>query len=400
MILTTSLTFGDFGFSFSFLQVIAEVLLPLVAILVGYRVIYAIARRVMTAAHADEQARKGVLRWLRRVFLAVYPLLVVAYAGRLVGAEIFTLLGRVITILNEPFFESGSTRLSVVTLLLMVPIFAFASWASYLAKQAVESRFLARIGLDPARRFSIASLVRYAVLIIVMVIGFSMVGINLSSLAVLLGVLGIGIGFGLQGVVANFFAGIVIILTRPIKEGDRILVHDYEGTVSQIRIISTIINTVTNETIIVPNSELVNRYIHNYSYEDISIIVVNWVQVSYSSDLDRVGDVLRDVSLANPYRIEDRAPRVFYRSFDDSGISVSVSTWIRDARERLFALSWTNLEIWRAFKRNGIEIPFPQRDLHLRSGPFQLPADDLPPESKPPEPKPIVPPNRADASGA
>lgn len=383
-VLTTPLTFRDLGVSLSLLQVIVQVALPLAAIYFGYRLLRAIARRVLTVAHADDQVRHGVLRWLQHVFVALFPLLVIAYAGRLVGAEIFTLLGRVIAILNEPFFESGTTRLSVVTLLLLIPVFAFASWASYLAKQAVESRFLARIGLDPAHRFSIASLVRYAVLIIVMVIGFSMVGINLSSLAVMLGVLGIGIGFGLQGVVANFFAGIVIILTRPIKEGDRILVHDYEGTVSQIRIISTVINTLTNETIIVPNSELVNRYIHNYSYEDISIIVVNWVQVSYGSNLDRVGEVLRDVALANPYRIEDREPRVFYRSFDDSGISVSVSTWIRDARERLFASSWTNLEIWRTFKKNGIEIPFPQRDLHLRSGPFHElpPSHVLPPSNE------------------
>ncbi|TVQ41011.1 MAG: hypothetical protein EA384_01405 [Spirochaetaceae bacterium] len=203
------------------------------------------------------------------------------------------------------------------------------------------------------------------------------------------GVLGIGIGFGLQSVVDNYFAGIVIILTRPIKEGDRILVHDYEGTVAQIRIISTVINTLTNETIIVPNSELVSRYIHNYSYEDISIIVVNWVHVSYNSDLDKVGEVLRNVALSNPYRLEDREPRVFYRSFDDSGIAVSMGTWIRDARERLMASSWTNLEIWRAFKANGIEIPFPQRDLHLRSGPFTaLPAV---PADPPRGPEPFQP---------
>ncbi len=370
MVFTTPASIGENGISVSLWQAITQVVLPLLLVFAAYRLLRMAVRRVLILAEVSEATRTSVNGWIRRVFALLFPLLLIAYAGRLAGAEIFTLIGRVIGILNEPFFESGTTRLSVITLILLVPIFGLASWLAHLTKQAVESRFLERIGLDPARRFSIASLVRYIVLIVVMVIGLSMVGINLSSLAVMLGVLGIGIGFGLQGVVANFFAGIVIILTRPIKEGDRILVHDYEGTVEQIRIISTVINTLTNETIIVPNSELVNRYIHNYSYEDVSIIVVNWVQVSYNSDLDRVGEVLRQVALSNPFRIEDREPRVFFRSFDDSGISVSLGTWIRDARERLLASSWSNLEIWRAFKTNGIEIPFPQRDLHLRSGPF------------------------------
>ena len=169
---------------------------------------------------------------------------------------------------------------------------------------------------------------------IVAVIGFSVIGINLSSLAVLLGFLGVGIGFGLQNSVANFFAGLIIILSRPIKEGDRILVNEYEGTVHQIRLISTVINTITDETIILPNSQIVDSYVYNYSYDDISIIICNPVEL-----------VLREVAGKCPYAYPGR-----------------------DAREKNFALSWTNLEIWRAFKAAGIEIPFPQRDIHIRSG--------------------------------
>ena len=364
---------GDYPANVSVLAVLLRLVLPLVLVWAAYRVVRLVAMRLLIKAEAPEAARRTVITWIRRVYLVVFPLLAVAYVGGLLGAEIFALVRRVAAVLSEPFFESGGTRLSVVTILLMIPVFSVASWVAHLAKQAVESRFLARIGLDPARRFSIASLIRYVVLIIAMVIGLSMIGINLSSLAVMLGVLGIGVGFGLQNVVANFFAGIVIILTRPLKEGDRILVHDYEGTVYQIRMISTVITTVTNETIIVPNSELISRYIHNYSYEDLRIIVVNLVQVSYSSDLDRVEEVLRAVSLENPFRVEESEPRVLFRSFDDSGITVSVGTWIRDARERIFASSWMTREIWRAFRRHRIEIPFPQRDLYVKSLP--MPAE-------------------------
>lgn len=370
-VFNTPLVFGEMILNVSLLDIVLRVALPLGLIWGAYRLIRLITVRLLIRAEAPEGVRRAVSVWIRRAYLILFPLFALAYTGGLLGAEIFALLSRIASVLNEPFFESGGTRLSVVTVLLLIPVFSVASWIAHLTKQAVESRFLARIGLDPARRFSIASLIRYVVLVIAMVIGLSIIGINLSSLAVMLGVLGIGVGFGLQGVVANFFAGIVIILTRPVKEGDRILVHDYEGTVYQIRMISTVINTVTNETIIVPNSELVNRYIHNYSYEDLRIIVVNLVQVSYSSDLDRVEEVLRAVSLENPFRVEDTEPRVLFRSFDDSGITVSVGTWIRDARERIFATSWMTREIWRAFRRNHIEIPFPQRDLHVKSMPVE-----------------------------
>ena len=241
-----------------------------------------------------------------------------------------------------------------------------------------------------------SNLARYAVMAIVAVIGFSVIGINLSSLAVLLGFLGVGIGFGLQNSVANFFAGLIIILSRPIKEGDRILVNEYEGTVHQIRLISTVINTITDETIILPNSQIVDSYVYNYSYDDISIIICNPVQVSYSSDLDQVELVLREVAGKCPYAYPGRDPRIFFRSFDDSGITVSLCTKIRDAREKNFALSWTNLEIWRAFKAAGIEIPFPQRDVHVRSwspgatvpgaGPGSQPGSSTQPDAGPGEP--------------
>lgn len=107
---------------------------------------------------------------------------------------------------------------------------------------------------------------------------------------------------------------------------------------------------------------------HNYSYDDISILMCNNVQVSYTSDLDHVGEVLLEVGRRNPWAVPEEEPRYRVVSFDDSGISVRLCTWIRDARERISAFSWCNLEIWRAFKANGIEIPFPQMDLHVKSG--------------------------------
>jgi potassium-dependent mechanosensitive channel len=132
--------------------------------------------------------------------------------------------------------------------------------------------------------------------------GLSIIGIDLSALTVIFGVLGIGLGFGLQNVVSNFFSGLIIIITRPVKEGDRILVNGIEGTILQIRILATVINTLTNESIIVPNSKLVQESVHNFSFYDPSIIIKNDIGVSYSSDVDQVLSVLQGVAEGNPFR--------------------------------------------------------------------------------------------------
>ena len=366
-LLYQELTIAGWGLPFTLAELLFSFLLPVIGFMALGLVGRILLRRILRNTAISAETKGRVLRIGRRVYRWGLLVLVALLVGRLLGAQIFSIVGSVFSFLREPIYSSGNTEISIITILLIVPVLYLASWSSKAARSTLDNRLLKRLALDPAQRFSVSSLLRYAVMVIVAVIGLSIIGINLSSLAVLFGVLGIGVGFGLQNSVANFFAGLIIILTRPIKEGDRILVNDYEGTVHQIRLISTVINTITDETIIVPNSQIVDSYVYNYSYDDISIIICNPVQVSYASDLDQVEQVLRGVAAQSPYAVPGRDPRIFFRSFDDSGITVALCTKIRDARERNFAISWTNLEIWRAFKANGIEIPFPQRDLHVRS---------------------------------
>jgi small-conductance mechanosensitive channel len=303
------------------------------------------------------------------VYRIAGAVVVISLAGGLFGAQMFAYIGAALSVLREPFYSSGNTEISVVTLVLLVPVFYAATWLGRLSRRVANRALSERLALDPARRFSISSLLSYGVMGLVVVVGLSVVGLDLSALAVLFGVLGIGLGFGLQSTVANFFAGIVIIFSRPIKEGDFILVNEYEGTVEHIRLVSTVINTITHETIILPNSQIVDNYVHNYSFDDISIVLCSDVQVSYSSNLDRVKEVLTGVAQKNPYALSGDEGLVLFRSFDDSGITVSLCSTIRDAREKNRASSWLVLEIWRAFRNAGIEIPFPQRDVHIKSMP-------------------------------
>ncbi len=360
---------GPLTLPFSLWELTTEFVLPSIGATVAVLVVFLLLRRLLRRLEIGEESRERFRRWLRRGARLLWLLVIVALGSRLLGAELVRWAGTVLRILNQPFFTSGNTEISAVTLILVIPVFYFAGWLSRATRRMLEHGLVRRFNLDPARSFSLLNVTRFAVMGIAVIVGLSVIGINLSSLAVLFGVLGIGVGFGLQAAVGDMFAGLIIIFARPIKEGDRVLVDDIEGTVHQIKLLHTVVNTITHETIIIPNSKITGNSMHNYSYDDVRIILCNTVQVSYGSDLDRVGEVLLEVARRNPWAVAGMKHRYQVWSFDDSGITVRLCTWIRDASERIPALSWTNLEIWRAFRDNGIEIPFPQMDLHVKQVP-------------------------------
>ncbi len=357
---------GSRELPFTFFELIIEFVIPVAASFFIYRLLLAGFRKLISKSKLKDKTKKNTIIWIRRVLGILVILVFILLLGRLFGAEIFAYIKLFYQFLSKPFFESGSTKISFITIILAIPIFYFASWAARIIRNFFDRTVLNRLSLDEAKKFSISSVVRYGSLVIVLLVGLSIIGLDLSSLAVIFGALGIGIGFGLQNVISNFFSGVVIIFARPIKEGDRILVHESEGTVIQIRLINTIINTITNESIIVPNSQLINERVYNYSYDDRRIIIVNTVQVSYGTNLDHALDVLRDVGKRNPYGLKEMPIVVRVESFDDSGITLSLRTWISDVDDKYDGLSWGNLETWRMFKENGIEIPFPQMDLHIK----------------------------------
>ena len=344
-----------------------ELVLPILLIILFYKLIQILLKRVFKKGSFEEGTGEKVLKWIRITLRIVIIISIILLIGRLLGTEIIKYVQIFYNLLNAPIFESGSTKISIITLLLMIPVFYLASWLGQLTRAFLNQYFKHRVGLDASKRFSLFSLIRYTVMVLVLLVGLSVIGIDLSALTVMFGVLGIGLGFGLQNVVANFFAGIVIIFSRPIKEGDRILVNEYEGTVVNIRLLSTIVNTITYETIIVPNGKLIDNIVYNYSYDDRRIIIKNQVQVSYSTDLDKAIEVLRSVGVKNPYSIKIPEPDVRVESFGDSGIDLLLLTWISDVNHKHDAVSKNNLEIWRSFRENDIEIPFPQVDLHFRN---------------------------------
>lgn len=364
--LSNPISFGSFTLPFSLQDFLLKFALPVVIFLIGALIITLLIRRITRRYVKEESRRKLILLWTRRIIRIIVLAGIILSAGSLMGAEAYRAFGNFFRILSKPFFSSGNTKISVVTLLLIVPVIAVASWTGKIVTASLESRAFKRFGLDAEQSFTIGRLLRYSAMVLVFIFGISIIGIDLSAIGVLFGVLGIGIGFGLQSVIADFFAGITLISMGLVKEGDRISVGEYEGIIRHIRLMNTELLTFENETLIIPNSQLTGGTIHNYSYKDRRVVIVNEVDVSYDSDLDEVIVLLKGIADRNPWLQKDSEILVRVRAFASSGITMHMRTWIRDVGNRAEAISWTNLEIWRNFALHHVEIPFPQRVVHMK----------------------------------
>ena len=359
------------GKQFALGGIVLRIVIPIAVFILVYKLLLLMVRKlILQRLRIDDDAKRRILRYIRLGLRVVFILGLLALIFTLFESEdIVVFFNGLWTVLTSPLFTAGASQITVITILLTIPIFYLAGWVSRIAKRFVDSSVLTRLSLAEETKFTVSILMRNLVMIVAVLIGLSIIGIDLSTLTILFGVLGIGLGFGLQGTVANFVAGFILIFERPIKEGDRIRVGGMEGDVVQIRFRSTTINTITNETIIMPNAKLVEDLIHNYSYQDTRIVIVNCVQVSYSTDLEKAREVLLGVNAENPYILASEKPVARVVGFQDSGILMELRTWIRSATDKLAALSWVNLAIWKAFKENTIQIPFPQMDLHVKDLP-------------------------------
>jgi small-conductance mechanosensitive channel len=203
------------------------------------------------------------------------------------------------------------------------------------------------------------------------------IGLNLTSLAVVFGLLSVGIGFGLQNVAANFVSGLIILFERPIKIGDRITIGDVWGDVVNISLRATLIRTVDNIAIIVPNSEFISSQVINWSHGDPKVRVHIPVGVAYGSDVPLVTKSLLEVAKNHPEVMDDPPPRVWFTEFGNSSLNFELLAWTLDPKRRPDVLSDLNRGIDEIFRKNKVEIPFPQRDLHVRSSvPIQAWSQD------------------------
>jgi small-conductance mechanosensitive channel len=272
--------------------------------------------------------------------------------------------------LNISLFNLQNTPITISSLILFVLFLTFFAFAGKVLSRLLFNRVLGGIEMDSGIRFTLIRFTNYFIVFVGVVISFQFLGIDLSGLAVVFGLLSVGIGFGLQNITSNFISGIILLIERPIKIGDRIIVNDMEGDVLEINMRATRIQSMQNISIIVPNSEFISGSVVNYSHAgDERIRVRVDVGVSYDSDLDLVVEVLKKAALAHPEVIKDPEPLVLLRSFGDSSWDMSVTSWIVDAKRHFVVASDIRMNIVRLFRTHNIEIPFPQRDLNFRNVP-------------------------------
>jgi small-conductance mechanosensitive channel len=259
--------------------------------------------------------------------------------------------------------------LSLVQIFLLIALLIGVFWISSRTKRFLFNRFLAKSGLDRSLQYAIAQIVSNVVLIVGIFIVLDNAGIHLGALTVFAGAVGVGVGFGLQNIASNFISGLVILAERPITVGDRVEVAGIAGQVQHIRARSTVIVTNDNITMIVPNTKFIDSPVTNWTYGDPRVRFRVPVGVAYGSDVNKVREALLAAADENPNTLKDPAPNVFLEKFGENSIDFELVVWSSEMsyRPRRYR-SDLNFAMEQKLRESGIEIAFPQRDLHIRSG--------------------------------
>jgi small-conductance mechanosensitive channel len=294
-------------------------------------------------------------------FFAFWAALVPWLRERELGARIFGLL-------DQPLLGSD---VGGVSLLLLIKAGSFLFILIFLARYLrvfIGSALIRSSGLEEGQRYAIERVAGYVIVLFGAVIGLQVAGINLSSLAVVGGALGLGVGLGLQQAANNFLSGLILLMERPVKVGDRIEVGNLDGDVEKIGARATWIRTNADITVIVPNSDLVMRQVINWTAARRNVRFDVKVGVSYRSIPAEVKEVLLEVARRNPDVLDTPEPDVVFSGFGDSSLDFILRVWTRSkVRTPGVLRSDLYFALFEEFGRRGIEIPYPQRDLHLRS---------------------------------
>ncbi|MHB9040544.1 MAG: mechanosensitive ion channel family protein [Melioribacteraceae bacterium] len=275
--------------------------------------------------------------------------------------------------LNIRLFDIGHTSITLWTFI----YFVFLAWLLFFITSKLKKwmvyKVLAKSKIELGVRLAVGTIIRYGFLILGLVIAVQTVGIDLSAITILAGALGVGIGFGLQNVTNNLVSGIIILFERPIKVGDRIQVGEVFGDVMSISMRSTIVVTNDNISVIVPNSEFISSTVINWSYNDRNVRFNIPVGVAYKEDPEKVKQILLEVAANSEGVLKDPQPDVLFEKFGDSSLNFNLQVWTSTHITAPGILkSSIYFEIFKKFKENNIEIPFPQRDLHIKNQEFQL----------------------------
>jgi small-conductance mechanosensitive channel len=268
-------------------------------------------------------------------------------------------------------FQVAGMQVTPLNLVIAIAVFALLVTLVRWIRNEILPGWVARFRISRGAREAIITMSGYVGIILAALIGLSLAGFNFTNLAIVVGALSVGIGFGLQNIVNNFISGIILLFERPIRTGDWVVVGNTEGYVRKISIRSTQIETFDRADVIVPNSELISNQVTNWMLNDPMGRVIVPIGVAYGTDVERLRELLLQVAREHPLVIKEGSkvspPKVLFRGFGDNSLNFELRAFISMVDQRLSTLSDLNFAIERTLREAGIQIPFPQRDLHLRS---------------------------------
>jgi small-conductance mechanosensitive channel len=280
-----------------------------------------------------------------------------------------SLIEKIMFWINEPFLHVGQTPVTLGGVASAIIVFIVFLFLSGLIERFLMSRMSKQLKLNSGTSYAIQKIIHYIIILTGAGLAAQCIGLSFGSLAVIFGFLSVGIGFGLQNITSNFISGLILLFERPISVGDFVTVGGDVGFVVQIKMRSTIIQTLDNVSIIVPNSNFVESSVINWSHDDPKIRIHCKVGVAYGSDIDLVQKVLLEVAAAHTEVLKTPVPEARFVSFGDSSLDFDLLVWILEPRKEFLIRSQINYAIDAIFRKNDIEIPFPKRDLYLQMSP-------------------------------
>ena len=319
-------------------------------------------------------AVRTVVLVLRQTFrqapwIATFERTISSVIWGLVALHVLDLLPVLIETLESIWIPLGKSKLTAMQLITGLFTVAVATVIALWVSKALDSRLAATQGIDVGARTVIGRIAKPLLLVLALLIALPMVGIDLTTLSVFGGALGVGVGFGMQKIAANYVSGFIILLDKSIEPGRMIRVATWRGTVADIRTRYTVLRGMDGVDSIVPNEMLVSSVVESETFTNTTTRVAVQVGVAYASDVERAMAVIVEAAAEQPRVLKEPAPMAFLVAFADSSINLEVGFWIDDPKNGTLGLrSDVNRAILRKFREAGIEIPFPQREVTVKAG--------------------------------